>query len=587
MSQDTRIRKLDGTWVQINGEDGADGADGEGVPTGGATGEVLAKVSGTDFDTEWVAQTGGASALDDLTDVDTTGVADGDVLTFDTGTSEWVPVAPAAAVSDGDKGDITVSSSGTVWTIDNQAVTAAKIANDTITDAQLAANSVTASELADNAVDTAAIADDAVTNAELANVATATIKGRVTASTGNPEDLTGTQATTLLDVFTSGLKGLAPASGGGTTNFLRADGTWVAGGTGADGAWGGAITIPYLFSTTTTDSDPGNGNMRLNNATQSSATVVRLDELDVNGGDWQDLVSLIGGGSSVTLAHLRLVREADPTEWVLYEIFTIVDATGYMNLTCSAVATGSQGASNFLSNAEACYVLIDRVGDKGDDGTAPSVIVAYADDVDGQVGVSTTTVDLTELTVTFTAIAGRQYKITGHVWIWSTTAGTPAFVALSITDGADAGVGLTYSHVASGFAATTHVEAVVTPGAGSVTYKLRASTNSGTVTMSATSTAPAFILVEDITGDGVGDADYGDITVSGGGGTWTIDNDVVSNAKAGNVPTATIKGRVTASTGDPEDLTGTQATTLLDVFTSGLKGVAPSSGGGTTNFLPR
>ena len=38
---------------------------------------------------------------------------------------------------------------------------------------------------------------------------------------------TGTQATALLDVFTSGAKGLVPASGGGTTNFLRADGTWA------------------------------------------------------------------------------------------------------------------------------------------------------------------------------------------------------------------------------------------------------------------------------------------------------------------------------------------------------------------------
>jgi hypothetical protein len=41
-------------------------------------------------------------------------------------------------VPDGDRGDITVSSSGTVWTIDNLAVTAAKIANSTITTAKLA-----------------------------------------------------------------------------------------------------------------------------------------------------------------------------------------------------------------------------------------------------------------------------------------------------------------------------------------------------------------------------------------------------------------------------------------------------------------
>jgi hypothetical protein len=83
------------------------------------------------------------------------------------------------------------------------------------------------------------IANDAVTNAKLANVATATLKGRVTSSVGDPEDLTGTQATTLLDVFTSALKGLVPGgSGGGTTTFLRADGTWAA----PAGGGGGTVT---------------------------------------------------------------------------------------------------------------------------------------------------------------------------------------------------------------------------------------------------------------------------------------------------------------------------------------------------------
>ena len=86
------------------------------------------------------------------------------------------------------------------------------------------------------------IAADAVTNAKLANVATATIKGRATAGTGDPEDLTGTQATALLDTFTSGAKGLVPASGGGTTNFLRADGTWAApGGGGSPGGSSGEV----------------------------------------------------------------------------------------------------------------------------------------------------------------------------------------------------------------------------------------------------------------------------------------------------------------------------------------------------------
>lgn len=82
-------------------------------------------------------------------------------------------------------------------------------------------------------VATGNIANNAVDNSKLATVATATFKGRTTAGTGNVEDLSATQATALLDTFTSALKGLVPASGGGTTNFLRADGTWAAAGGGS------------------------------------------------------------------------------------------------------------------------------------------------------------------------------------------------------------------------------------------------------------------------------------------------------------------------------------------------------------------
>ena len=81
-------------------------------------------------------------------------------------------------------------------------------------------------------------------------------------------------------------------------------------------------------------------------------------------------------------------------------------------------------------------------------------------------------------------------------------------------------------------------------------------------------------------------ADKTDITVSAAGATWTIDNDVVTYAKMQNVAgDDRFLGRISGAAGDTEELTGTQATTLLDVFTSALKGLAPASGGGTTNFL--
>lgn len=86
-------------------------------------------------------------------------------------------------------------------------------------------NQVTGTEIANGAVSTNQIFIASVVNGKLANVNSGTFKGRITAGVGAPEDLTGTQATTLLDVFTTALKGLVP-SGGSASTFLRGDATW-------------------------------------------------------------------------------------------------------------------------------------------------------------------------------------------------------------------------------------------------------------------------------------------------------------------------------------------------------------------------
>lgn len=152
----------------------------------------------------------------------------------------WSPVeelTSASGISDGDYGDVTISGAGTVINIDASVVT----------------------------------------NAKLATMATARIKGRVTAGTGNPEDLTGTQATTLLDTVvgdsgSGGTKGLvpAPAAGDAAANkYLKADGTWSTVSAGVsvshDALTQGAVTVSSfrLGGTATTISTPAAGEYNL------------------------------------------------------------------------------------------------------------------------------------------------------------------------------------------------------------------------------------------------------------------------------------------------------------------------------------
>lgn len=78
------------------------------------------------------------------------------------------------------------------------------------------------------AIDGANLNNGSVANSALADMAEATIKGRAAgAGPGVPGNLTAAQLRTIIGNFGAAVAGLTPASGGGTVNFLRADGAWA------------------------------------------------------------------------------------------------------------------------------------------------------------------------------------------------------------------------------------------------------------------------------------------------------------------------------------------------------------------------
>jgi len=136
--------------------------------------------------------------------------------------------ATGTAVTDGDKGDITVSNTGTTWTIDNQAVTYAKIQNVSATDKLLGRSTAGAGSVEEITCTAAgrAILDDADASAQRTTLGLGTLATQSGTFSGTSSGTnTGDQTITLTsDVTGSGTGSFATTIAAGVVSTSKLGG---------------------------------------------------------------------------------------------------------------------------------------------------------------------------------------------------------------------------------------------------------------------------------------------------------------------------------------------------------------------------
>lgn len=247
-----------------------------------------------------------------------------------------------SGITDGDKGDVTVGSSGTVWTIDAGVVTLAKmtdIASDRIIGRDTAGagvpealtvgggleftgsggiqrSALTGDVTATAGSGTTTIANDAVTNAKAANMAEATVKGRAAGTgTGDPTDLTSTQLRAIIDGTPPGVEtvstttyNVVAADAGKIKRFTHASGCAITVPSGLGSIFVGFIAVQGAGSCSVVPSSTtinGAGSTIVFSDAPATATLVPTGSADVF-----DLVGNIGSSGAGGLTQAQVLARA-------------------------------------------------------------------------------------------------------------------------------------------------------------------------------------------------------------------------------------------------------------------------------------
>jgi hypothetical protein len=339
-------------------------------------------------------------------------------------------------------------------------------------------------------------------------------------------------------------------SGGSWSNGIAINATFYR--TGNAGTDGYAPGFRYTYSSTTTDSDPGAGTLRLNNATHSSATFAYVDNTDTAGATittWLD--GLDDSTQSNHKGYIRIQKANDPAIYREYVVTgSVTDGTGYRKIPLSHVAS-----AGVLANSDPLVITFSRTGNAGVDGYDPGYRYTYSTtttDSDPGAGIlrfnNSTFASITQLFFDNLGQSGADLT----AWLDSLDdSGSAVKGSLRIQKAGDPAIYREFRVTGTVVDGTGYRKVPVSP-----TISNGSLANSDLVSIT-------FARAGDPGTGIIGDGDKGDITVSSSGAVWTIDNEAVTLAKIQSIATARLLGRTTAGTGVIEELTAAQVRSLI------------------------